>query len=139
MVDDYPDATDTDYVNWHTNTTSGNALKLGFAPFAIPVGATGITVYVDTYARAVAASNCNIIEGLGVGGNIYSGTTHTTNSTSYTAFSSTWANNPKTGAPWTVDDINGIGANALAYFGFYSSDASPDVWIASCQIRVTWS
>jgi hypothetical protein len=29
-----------------------------------------------------------------------------------------WPLNPKTGIAWTVNDVNGVGANALQYFGY---------------------
>ena len=30
----------------------------------------------------------------------------------------TWTNNPNTGSPWTVSDVNGVGSNPLQTFGY---------------------
>lgn len=136
LVDDYPDTAPADYLE---HGTTAGYLTFGFAAFSVPAGSTGISVQVRYYDAEPANGNNNIAGRLTVGGTSYNAATHNPSGTSYTARSDNWANNPKSAAAWTVDDVNGVGANALQAFGLYSSDANP-VMRASCvQLQVTYT
>ena len=47
-------------------------------------------------------------------------------------------NNPKTGLPWTVAEINGTGPNSLQQFGVFSSDLLPDIQVSMVYARVDY-
>jgi len=136
-VDDYPDTTPADYLEH--GTVAGN-IAFGFAAFNISAGSTGISVQVQYYDAEPAAGTNRSYARLKVGGNYYNhGSYHNPAGTTYTAREYGWATNPKTGLDWTVDDINGVGANALQAFGLYTSDANPK-WRVSCiQLQVTYT
>jgi len=144
LVDDYPDT--ADYLT-ASATYSGDGhisnntayIVFGFSAFSIPSNAKNIAVYVDYYDRD-STSGANQMTGrLRVGGNYYDHATPHDPSTTMTQRSDAWATNPKTGAAWTVDDINGSGANPLQGFGVYLSDVSPSIRLASIRVRVEYS
>jgi hypothetical protein len=118
-------------------TTAGN-LTFGYSSFNIPAGSTGISVQVRYYDRDVSSGTNQSAGRLKVGGNYYNASTHNPNTT-LTVRSDNWANNPKTGIAWTVDDINGVGANALQAFGFFSGDANPQLRYSCIELQVTYT
>ena len=135
-VDDYPDTAPADYLAH--GTAAGN-LTFGFTAFSIPAGATSISVQVRYYDAEPSVGNNNCAGRLKVGGNYYNAATHNPAGATYTARSDNWATNPKTAAAWTVDDVNGVGANALQAFGFYSGDANPAIRFSCVQLQVTYT
>lgn len=135
LVDDYPDTTPTDWLRH--GTTAGN-ITFGFTAFAIPAGSAAITVQVRYYDKDVSSGNNNLAGRLKVGGNYYGAASHNP-TTTLTARSDNWATNPKTTVAWTVDDINGVGVNALQAFGVVSTDASPQMDISSIEVQVTYT
>ena len=137
LVDDYPDSGGTDKLV-HGTTTAGN-LTFGFSVFAIPAGSAGISIAVLYYDDKNASQACNVGGRVKVGGNYYNSATHNPANGVFTQRTDTWANNPKTAAAWTVDDINGVGANALQAFGWVSTDANPSIDLTSIQLEVTYT
>ena len=136
LVDDYPSTSSADAL---TGGTAAAAITFGFSAFAIPAGSTGISVQVR-YADGEAANGANNCGGrLKVGGSYFNAATHNPSGTAGTLREDSWATNPKTGAAWTVDDINGIGANALQAFGINSTDSNPTFFVASVELQVTYS
>ena len=124
-------------------TTAGRRL-FGFPAFSIPSGAT-ISQLSITYRHAkFGAAACNIRSALQVGGTIYETTDPGVNPTNgvWNPTIYPYATNPNRTVPpfnWTVDDINGIGANALQYFGVRSSDATPDPYATQVYAEVTYT
>ena len=54
----------------------------------------------------------------------------------FNTYSYTFANNPKTGVRWTVNDIKGtVSGNELQQFGVLSTDLSPDVWFGRAHVQ----
>jgi hypothetical protein len=135
LVDDYPSASSADALTH--GTTAGN-ITFGYSVFAIPAGSINISVQV-LYYDGEASNGANNIGGrLKVGGNYYNAATHNPSGTGGTSRSDNWATNPKTSAAWTVDDINGVGTNALQAFGLVSTDANPTCWCSSIRLQVTY-
>jgi len=140
LVNDYPDSADplTSYVE--LGTTANSAILFNFTAFTIPWGSTSISVAVEYYDEE-PSNGTNSSDGyLRVGGTNYaSGTTHNP-STTTTARSKTFANNPKTTAAWTVDQINGLdGTNSLQAFGVIGPDSNP-VWrLGAIRCTVTYT
>jgi len=134
-VNDHPDATGSSKLTH--GTTAGN-LTFGFSAFAIPAAATSISVEVSYYDEKTGGGSAASAARLKVGGNYYNASTHNPSNGSWVLRTDTWANNPKTGVGWTVVDINGVGANALQAFGFFSDDANPTVEYASVIITVSY-
>lgn len=134
-VDDYPDSGGADSLT----CSAAGTLTFGFSAFSIPSNATSISVavkYYDQKSGSQAAANGARLK---VGGTYYNATTHNPANATWTTRTDTWATNPKSGAAWTVDDINGVGSNALQAFGFNVTDASPSNLFASVQIEVTYT
>jgi len=122
-------------------TTSGHAL-FSFPAFNINVPSgeaiRGLTVSL------VARDGCtgwfcsnNMRPRIRVGGYNYDGTS-TEVSSDYGTISYTWTTNPRTGQPWTQDQINGIGTNALQGFGVSSDDANPQIRLTQVYATVYW-
>ncbi|MCU0641130.1 MAG: Ig-like domain-containing protein [Candidatus Margulisbacteria bacterium] len=112
-----------------------------FTAFSVPAGAAiqNVTVYYRHRKAAVPA--CNIRSALKVGGNNYDtvdGGVNPTNGT-YNTTAFIYGSNPKTGLSWTVNDVNGVGLNALEAFGLYSSDATPNPRVTQVSAEVTYT
>lgn len=134
LVDDYPTSTGDVLIH---GTTAGN-INFGYSAFSIPSIATNISVQVLYFDDRNGSASSNIGGRLRVGGTFYNATTHNPTNGVVVQRTDNWATNPRTGVAWTVNDINGIGSNALDAFGFISTDASPTVDIFSCQLQVTF-
>ena len=132
---------DTDYMTG-VSTSGGSAYQLfTFSSFTIPAGSpiTDLTVYVR--ARDAASGNSNNIRpSIKVNGTLYNTTaTSIDPGASFTTYSYSFTTNPNTGSAWTVDDINGTGANPLQQFGVYSTDLDPDIDISMVYAEVNVS
>lgn len=136
LVDDYPDTTGVDIITFGTVTA---LITFGFSAFTIPAGSTSISVQVQYYdgEAATGANNCG--GRVKVGGSYFNAATHNPAGTTYTAREDNWATNPKTAAAWTVDDVNGVGANALQAFGINSTDSNPTFRVSSVRLQVTYT
>lgn len=136
LVNDHPDSTAATYLEFGTATSY---MSFGFTPaFNIPVGATSISVQVIYYDTEGTSGTNNCGGSLKVGGGYYNAATHNP-TTSITLRTDNWATNPKTTVAWTVDDINGVGVNALEGFGCYSTDSSPAYRISSIVVQITYT
>jgi hypothetical protein len=80
-----------------------------------------------------------IQDSIKVGGTWYDSTGYDTIEDGWTTTYSDYANNPDTSQPWTVDQINGVGGNALDTFGWYMEDADPDVYFTQVILRVRYT
>ena len=138
LVDDYPDSGGADFLT-HGTATAGNYTALYTGNFAIPAGSTGISVQVLYYDRKNSSSSCNIGGRLKVGGSYFNASTHNPANGTWTTRSDNWATNPKTSTAWTVNDINGVGTNALQGMGYVSTDANPAIDLASLRVQVTYT
>lgn len=135
-VDDHPDSSGADFL---THGTAAGNLLLGHSAFSVPANSTGISVDILYYDRKNASQSCNIAARLGVGGNRYNASSHNPTNGTWVLRTDSWSTNPKTTAAWTVDDVNGVGANALEGIGWVSTDANPAIDLASIQIRVNYT
>jgi hypothetical protein len=136
LVDDHPDSAGTDALSFGTATAQ---ITFGFSVFSIPAGSTSISVQV-LYYDGEAANGANNCGGrLKVGTNYFNAATHNPSGTTYTSRNDNWATNPDTTAAWTVDQINGVGSNALAAFGIGSTDSNPAFRVSSVQLQVTYT
>jgi hypothetical protein len=137
LVDDYPDTTPADYLQFGTTTAQ---ITFGFSPFAIPARSTINSVTVQYHDSEPSSGTNNAAGRLKVGGSYYNSATHNPSGTAYTARSNTWATNPKTSAAWTVDQVNGTDAtNALQAFGIGSTDSNPTFRVSGVQLVVDYT
>jgi hypothetical protein len=134
LVDDYPS---TDTADQLTHGTAAGAILFGYDAISIPADNTISAVRVYYYNRDVSNGGNNIGARLSVGGVNYNAATHNP-STTVTLNTDVFTTNPRTGVAWTVDDVNGVGSNALTAFGFQSTDANPVIWIQSAQLEITY-
>ena len=121
-------------------TTNGNAL-FSFSPFTVNVTGMAITgLTVSLVARDDTSGTNNMRPYIRVGGSTYYPSSGSDPSSSYGTISYTWATNPNNNnQPWTQDQINGVGSNALQDFGVYSSDASPAIRLTQVYATVGWA
>jgi hypothetical protein len=141
ILDDHPDsgnpAADV------TTCSAVGALVMGFSAFTVPAGSTSLSVQVLYYdfkngSQASAAGSllrCNDTT------NRNSAATHNpgNGNAAIALRTDDYTTNPKTGAAWTVDDVNGVGTNGLTAFGVRVTDASPTVAFSSAQLQVTYT
>lgn len=104
--------------------TAKGRITFTFSAFSIPSNATITNVNIYFRHKKIANGGANIGTVIKVGGNYYlsTGAVNPTRDTWVTSNSiglvaTEWTTNPKTAVAWTVDDVNGIGANALEAFG----------------------
>jgi len=122
-------------------TTSGYAL-FSFPIFTVPTGATIQSLTVSLVARDY---NCSFLcsnsmqPAIRVGGTNYLTTSRAGDPrSSYSTFSYTYTTNPKTNTAWTLNDVNGVGPNALQGFGVYSTDANPQIRLTQVYAEVSY-
>jgi hypothetical protein len=143
-VDDHPDSGNpiADGIT-HGTTTPGEGL-FGFSAFTVPAGATAISVQIIYYDFKNASQACNIqarIRCNDTTGRDF-GTTHNPgngNANIALRTDNYGTTNPKSGAAWTVDDVNGVGTNGLTAFGVVSTDANPSITVSSIIAQVTYT
>ena len=139
-VDDYPDAGNP-ITDGLTCSANGEGL-FGFSAFTVPAGATSISVQVlyhdfknGSQGSAIGARiRCNDTTGRDA-------STHNpgNGNANIASRSDNYATNPKSGAAWTVNDVNGVGTNGLTAFGWNSSDSSPSNTVSGIQLQVTYT
>lgn len=137
-VDDYPDTGDTDRLN--LQNAGGGSISFGFAAPSVPGGSVINSVkvrYHDYKAGAGAVSMGGRVRVGGVGYNHV--TLHDAVNGVVTAREDVWTTNPATAAAWTLDDVNGTGANPLQGFGIGATDADPAIRFTGIQLAVDYS
>ncbi|MBN2057849.1 MAG: Ig-like domain-containing protein [Candidatus Saganbacteria bacterium] len=122
-------------------TATGRNL-FSFPAFSVPAGST-INFLRLTYRheRKQGGQTSNIRSALLVGGNNYDtvdpGVTPTANSWATRTYD--YATNPKTGLAWAVDDINGVGSNALQAYGVYTNDVTRNPYVTQVYATVDYT
>lgn len=120
-------------------TNAGGRATFSFTAFAIPAGSaiTNVTVY---FRHKDASSGTNKAgASLKVNGVYYDNGGLVEPGAAFATNSNSWTTNPNTGAAWTVDDINGVGAAPLQAFGVSSNDFNPDVLFSEVYATVTYT
>src|SRR5512147_924446 len=109
-VDDHPDSTGNDYLDFGT---AASYITFGFTAFDVPAGATDISVQVIYYIKDASTTGTNNTRArLKIGGNYYNfGSSHNPSSQYVLTTDDFGATNPASSSAWTVDDVNGVGAN----------------------------
>lgn len=140
LVDDYPSQDAADRLNH--GTTAGH-IKFGFAPFAVPVGSTGISVQLLYYDYKSGGGQAQAGGALRLGSTPtdHNAATHNPGNgiANIALRTDNFPTNPKSGAAWTVADINGSGTNFLVGFGWRATDANPVVSFTSLLLQVTYT
>jgi hypothetical protein len=131
---------DTDYI---TGTTDFGGYRLfTFSNFTVPSGSTinGLTVYFRARDVSGTNPNNNLRARLRVDGSYYDASSSIDPTTTWTTYSYTWDENPRTGNPWTVNEINrATWQNELEQFGIYSTDFNPDIQVSMAYAEVDYS
>jgi len=140
LLDDHPDSGNP--VNDSTTCSAAGVLIMGFPAFTVPAGSTSISVQVlyEDFKNGSQASTIGAAIRCNDTTNRLSGTHNPGNGNANIALrNDNYATNPKSGAAWTVDDVNGVGTNGLTSFGVSVTDASPTVTVSSAQLQVTYT
>lgn len=99
--------------------------------FSVPANA--VIDYVRIVLRATHPSGTAQLRArLKIGGTYYD-SSDSTIATSYTNYTKDFTTNPRTGAAWTVNDVNGTGSDPLQQFGVYNN-AAPGANVIVTQI-----
>jgi hypothetical protein len=116
----------------------------GYAFFSFPAFTVNLPslmgircLTVTLWARDNTSGVNKMRPAIRVGGSYYYGD-YVEVPTSYGPISYTWTENPRTNLPWTQDQINGVGLNALQDFGVSSNDASPQIRLTQVYAQVYW-
>lgn len=140
LVDDFPDTVPVDTIR-HGN--AAGHIKFGFPALAIPAGSTAISVQVLYYDHKTGGAACAVAGSLRLGSTPtdHNAATHNPGNgiANLALRTDNFATNPKSGAAWTVNDINGVGTNFLVGFGLFSSDANPNIVVTSVQLQITYT
>lgn len=135
-LDDHPDTTGADYLT--LAGTSGD-LACGMSALTIPDSASIVTVRVVYYDYKEGTNGTTVRSVLRVNGTNYANaTTHNGTNATYVLRTDTWATNPATSLPWTVNDVNGVSAAPLQGFGPGATDATPTMRFASARLEVDY-
>jgi hypothetical protein len=128
---------DTTYL---VHGTSSGSVLFSFPAFAVPSGATiqSLTVSLVAKDNSGGSGSNNMGPVIRVGGSNYNGN-YSNVQNSYNTISYTWTTNPRTHTAWTVNDINGVGSNALQGFGVYSTDANPQIRLTQVYAKVDYT
>lgn len=139
-VDEGVDANDGDTTTLTQTVGGSGTIYLGFSAFTIPAGSTITQLQYRSVFKILSDLDPSktATQRITVGGTGYNGTVHTL-TTTWTTYTSTWATNPKTSAAWTVDDINGSGANPLQNFGFALNGTSDLFSETARELIVTYT
>ncbi len=137
-VDDPWDSSDDDttYVIHQSEDTNYTA---DATAFSVPPNAVITDLRIKIRHKKMAPGAVAIQNSIKVGGNWYDATAVDSIEDGWTNTYTDYANNPDTSQPWTVDQINGVGGNALDTFGWYVEDADPDVYFTQVILRVRYS
>lgn len=119
-VDEYPSENDSDY-NYTSDTVKAD--RFFFTAFAVPSGKTISDVRLYIRAKAEADQSPGFYGMIVLNNATVWGIEEVLNSSGFVEQYYSWTENPATGLPWTVDQVNGIGTYGLAHFG-YGVDAS---------------
>jgi len=118
LVDDPYGSPDDDSTYTYTNVQTNKDL-FSFIPLAVPAGSVITNVQVvGRFKRVDTGGDYIIRELLKVNGVTYEGSIQQLVVGAYFDKTYTWATNPHTSLPWTIDDVNGIGSNPLQTFGY---------------------
>ncbi|MBA7667142.1 hypothetical protein ES703_75227 [subsurface metagenome] len=123
MWDKVDEETPDDDATYIKAWQDGCRVLFSFPTIDLPKDAVNISVRV--YSRMTDVSTLTVKPSLRVGGNTYDV------GDGFKVYEAGWrtskvviGKNPKTGLDWTIDDIEGVGANALEAFGVLCLDAS---------------
>lgn len=130
---------DTDYITG-TNISGGAAFRLfNFPVFTAPTGTTITNFTIYFRARDISNDTNDIRACIRVNGTNYYGTSNNPGNASFTTYSYSFATNPATGSPWTIQEINGVSsAVELQQFGVYSTDLDSDIRISMVYAAISW-
>ena len=136
-VDDPYDNPDEDstYVIHQSNETNYTADSTAFA---IPAGSTIDLLEIVLRHKKIGSGAASIETSIKVGDTWYDADITDPTQDVWSDTRTEYPNNPNTSQPWTVDQINGIGGNALDTFGWYVTDADPDVYVTNVLLRVLY-
>ena len=134
-VDD-PVGTPDDDLSYVSTMTSPSKVLFSFENPGIPSSST--IHFVRVFLRGYTAVASYLYPHVKVGGNEYTSGAGLEPENYWGDFTNDWLTNPKTGSPWTVDDVNGIGSNALEAFGV-SATGFIQRYVTQCYLVIDYT
>jgi hypothetical protein len=132
-LNDYP--TDNNGTTFIASSSAASSNYYAtFSGFNVPEGNRISGLKLRYYWGKNAGGACSSRGSVRVGGSNYVSSTITAQS-GWFYQEDVFLSNPATSHGWTVDDINGVGANPLQAFGFSSADSNPAVRYCSLQME----
>lgn len=133
-----PSGHDSNTTRLFSTDTSPGKFVSGYSAFSVPAGVTITNVKIYATYRELGGG-ANAATGLLrlSSGTDYMGS-YDDPITSFVTYEYAWATNPATGLAWTIDEINGVGANSLAGFGMDATDVNPEIAVTQVYIEVTY-
>lgn len=144
FVDDYPDTAGADFLTCTALGTlpeGGTAARASYHIQDVPVPPVAVIseVKVTFTCRKASSTTAAITAVIKVGGTYYPSTINNP-STTFTTAQKIWVNNPKTGAAWTIDEVNGDDpTNSLEAFGVQITDTTPNISVAAVRMEITYT
>jgi hypothetical protein len=129
---------DSDYI---TGTSNYGAYRLfDFSDFTVPSGSEidNLTIYFRARDISGTNPNNNLSASIRVSNYRYDASTSVDPTSEWTTYSYTWDENPRTGQPWTWQEINGGSSNPLLEFGISSTDFNPDIQISMVYAEIEY-
>ncbi len=109
-----------------------------FSSFTISPDSTIDSLTIYFRAKDYSSGSNNLYASLIVRGNRYYASASVDPTANWTTYSYTWDENPRTGNPWTWQEINGGSYSPLEQFGVYSTDLDPDIQISMVYAEVEY-
>lgn len=135
VVDDYPDLAGADVL---VGGTTAGRITFGYSASAIPAGSTINSVTVRQTMRKTATQTSAARMAIRIGTTSYQSASINP-TTTLAEYNNVWTTNPATGAAWTLDQVQGIGVNAIVGFGPLLIDASPTVEVSAVRLDIDYT
>jgi hypothetical protein len=136
VVDDYPDTGGADFL---TGGTTAGRITFAYDASSIPAGSTINSVTVRQTMRKNGTQTSAARMAIRINTTSYQSASINPVNGTFTEYNNVWTTNPATGAAWTLDQVKGIGANAIVGFGPLLVDASPTVDVSAVRLDIDYT
>ena len=128
---------DTSYIR---ATAASSRALFTFPAFNVPAGSSisRVVIYY-VHKRDTTGGSYTLYSSIRAGGTNYDSAEAATPGNTYATKVDTYVINPKTGSPWTTNEVNGIGANTLEAFGVDATVVTKNPRITQVSAEVVYN